>query len=37
MATPKATSLAELLGMWIIPLILGLYGVHRTIQVHPDR
>ncbi len=35
--TPKAGSLAELLGMWMIPLLLGLYGVHRTILVHPDK
>jgi hypothetical protein len=33
MATPKAASLAELLGMWMIPLLLGLYGLQRTIQV----
>jgi hypothetical protein len=35
--TPKAESLAELLGMWMIPLLLGLYGVQRTILVDPDK
>jgi hypothetical protein len=33
MVTPKAASLAELLGMWMIPLLLGLYGLQRIIQV----
>jgi hypothetical protein len=37
MATPKAASLAELLGMWMIPLLLGLYGLQRTIQVQADK
>jgi hypothetical protein len=35
--TPKAGSLAELLGMWMIPLLLGLYGVQRTILADPDK
>jgi hypothetical protein len=31
-ATPKAKTLAELLGVWLIPLVLALYGIQRTIQ-----
>jgi hypothetical protein len=31
-ATPKADNLAELLGVWLIPLVLALYAIQRTIQ-----
>jgi hypothetical protein len=30
--TPKADHLAELLGVWLIPLALALCGIQRTIQ-----
>jgi hypothetical protein len=34
-ATPQAESLAELVGMWLIPLLFGLYGVYRMIRIAP--
>jgi hypothetical protein len=30
-ASPRADSPAELLGIWMIPALLGLYGLGRTI------
>lgn len=35
-ATPKADTLAELLGVWLIPAVLGLYGMQRSIQNDAD-
>lgn len=32
-ASPKAQSGAELLGIWSIPIVLGLYGLCRTIAI----
>jgi hypothetical protein len=35
-ATPQAESLAELVGIWLIPLLFGLYGVHRMIKIDAE-
>lgn len=32
-ASPRAKSGAELLGIWTIPILLGLYGLCRTIAI----
>lgn len=45
-ASPRAESSAELLGIWTIPILLGLYGLCRTFAMrrresaepnHPSR
>jgi hypothetical protein len=30
-ASPQAETQAELLGIWMIPILVGLYGLGRTI------
>lgn len=36
-ASPQAASGGELLGIWIVPIVVGVYGVGRTILMRYDR